>query len=146
MGSWAGWNEEDGLEWKLEKQLPALRSSILVCLWLKSFTLSIHPSMSSGCVVMERIMVVICWSRPVEKGVEEVKFILNLGLCSKVLKCSNIVLETIIGGSIFIFPQFLVQSGDVPSSLFLHIKGTEVFLQVSNDMVKVIVCCSNVGI
>ena len=91
-------------------------------------------------------MVVICWSRPVEKGVEAVKFILKLGLCSKVLKCSNIVLETIIGGSIFIFPQFLVQSGDVPSSLFLHIKGTEVFLQVSNDMVKVIVCCSNVGI
>ena len=29
MGSWAGWNEEDGLEWKLEKQFPALRSSIL---------------------------------------------------------------------------------------------------------------------
>ena len=68
------------------------------------------------------------------------EFVLKLGFGSKILECSNVVVETIIGDSIFVLPGFLVQFRDIPTGFFSDVKGTEIFLKVINEVSEVLIC------
>ena len=58
----------------------------------------------------------------------------------------DVVLEAVIGGSIFVFSRFLVQPRDVPMGLFSDVKGTEVLFIVIYEVGEGFIFCFDADI
>ena len=64
------------------------------------------------------------------------ELIFELSLSGQVFELIDILLEPVIGGSIFILVQFLKESGYVMASLHLGVKGIEILVVVHNKFLE----------
>ena len=72
------------------------------------------------------------------------KLVFKLGFGGKVLELIDVVLEAVIGDSVFVFSRFLVQPRDM--GLFSDVKGTEVLFIAIYEVGKDFIFCFDAGI
>ena len=64
------------------------------------------------------------------------ELVFKLGLGGKVFEVIDVLLESVIWGSVFIFPRFLDKLGQVSPCLYFGIEGVKVPIVVVNELCK----------
>ena len=89
---------------------PSSDGSDVHLLHMEGLGFSIHSCNMAGKVDMERIIVVICWSR---KVINEGGFICSSSLSGEILKVGDKLLESIIEGTVLLLEELLNKFSEV---------------------------------